>query len=356
MMAENHQRHTVLKFLAKPDLAQRDIAADIIKEYQAAARYSLKTWWQRAMTSNGISLADPTARQGFAIAQELDKRETAGTVMQTAAEAQSGNTTETMREAADRHLAESAALSKTQQERKVKEAEARRRARPGILSRLRGLVDEAHAARLAKQRAQRVQDMNAGYLRDAAERRELHAVQQATLQGLRRDRLAGDNPAVSEPPPKDIATRQQFINTQILVTLSSHLARPFTPPAIGQLHLAAISQGLAPGHPLARDIDPTFLTGNGKLQADARVLAFGLTVAQARHETQQLLAVAETAPHTAQEQARRVQSLLREGFSSEAGKLFNRNLPPIQQAIGATIDAIADRPLPPTAQVIVLRA
>lgn len=346
----------MLKITAKTDLTQRDIAPDIVQEYQAAARYSFKTWWQRAMTSNGLPLSHGIARQGFAIAQELDKRETAGAVAQPVAEAQSGSAADPMRTAAERHLAESAALSKTQQERKTKEAEARRAARPGILSRMRGLVDEAHAQSLAEQRAQRARDINAAYLRDATERSALHAAQQATLQGLRRERLAEDNYAVTEPPPKDIATRQQLINTQILVTLSSHLARPFTSPAIGQLHLAAISQGLAPGHPLARDIDPTFMTSNGKLQADARVLAFGLTVAQARQETQQLQTMTETAPHTAQEQARRVQSLLREGFSSEAGKLFNRNLPPIQQAIGATIDAIADRPLPPTAQVIVLRA
>ncbi len=350
-------RQTVLKFLAKPDLAQRDISPDIVKEYQAAARYSLKTWWQRAMTSNGVSLADPTARQGFAIASELDKREVASIVVPANTERQGdNNVADQMRAATERHLVESAALSKTQQDRKVAEGRARRLARPGLLSRLRAIVDEAHASRLTEERTQRIYDINASHLRDAAERRELHAAQLATLQGLRRDRMAEDAALIMEAPPRDMTTRQQLINTQILVTLSSHLARPFGAQAIGRLHLAAISQGLEPGHPLAKDIDPTFMTGDGKLQADARVLAFGLTIAQAKQETHHLQTIAETAPHAAQEQAKRVQSLLREGFSSEAGKLFNRNLSPIQQAIGTTIDAIADRPLPPTAQVIILRA
>lgn len=347
----------MLKFLAKPDLTQRDIAPDIVKEYQTAARYGLKTWWQRAMTSNGVSLAEPTARQGFAIAGELDKREVAGVVVPASTERQGDNNlADLMRAAAERHLVESADLDKMQQDRKMAEGRARRRARPGLLSRLRAIVDEAHASRLSEERTQRIYDINASHLRDAAERRALHKAQQATLQGLRRDRMAEDAALNSEATPRDMTTRQQLINTQVLVTLSSHIARPFGAQAIGRLHLAAISQGLEPGHPLAKDIDPTFMTGDGKLQADARVLAFGLTVAQAKRETQQLQTIAETAPHAAQEQAKRVQSLLREGFSSEAGKLFNRNLPPIQQAIGTTIDTIADRPSPPTAQVIILRA
>ncbi len=347
----------MLKILAKSDLARHDIAPDIVNEYQMAARYSFKTWWQRAMTSNGISMAHPTARQGYAIAGELDKREITGTVAPAKAERPDENPiAEQMRAAMERHLAESAALGQTQQERKMAEGLARRRARPGFLSRLRAVVDEAHAAHLTEQRKQRVMEINASHLRDATERRELHAAQQQTLQNLRRERLAEGDPQPAEAPRADMTTRQQIINTQILITLSSHLARPFGAQAVGRLHLAAISQGLAPGHPLAKDIDPTFLTDNGKLLADARVLAFGLTVPQARQETQQLQTMAETAPHAAQEQAKRVQALLREGFSSEAGKLFNRNLPPIKDAIGTAIDAIADRPLPPTAQVIVLRA
>lgn len=362
-------------FFSRSDLTPDNMGEAIVDAYRNAARQSLTTLWQRTLSLNGVPGDHWTARQGSVIARTLDERE--GTPRpflvdssgQAAPQAVAGIGDESVADRAartrtllateQRHRREKTKLLESQDERARAEAKQDAARRPGLLKIAASLISKTLDEGLLEQQRAFLAEFAARRKRDAEEVRVLLKQQLEERQRL----LPPNSGRMARPATKpeiDRVTRQELLNTHILAQASKLILRerPLPGAQTGMLAFAALTQSLPDNDPLlrnaalptadwARDDNPI-----GKLRADTRVLAFGLSVEAALDETARLERQFPINPGAVQQQALRVERLLQTGFASAPARIFNPNIDAIKTAIGPRVAALVELPQPPSSQVI----
>lgn len=360
-------------FFVKPDLSPQQMGEAVVAVYRKATQQSLTTLWQRTLSLNGVPGDHWTVREGNLIARALDKHgrplqaDAAMPVSPVATPMPGGESmtdsasrARKLLETEQRHRREKQKLARTQQERHLIEARQDKKRHPGLLKIVAGALSRRVDADLLAQQKAAMAEFAARRKRDGDEIQTLLRQQEEERQGLLSRRATITTHAAGAPGTIDLVTRQELVNTHILAQATQRVlkARPLPSEQVGLLCLAALTQSLSPSDPLlrrvslptdtwAKDDDPI-----GKIRADIRVMAFGLSADSALDETARLERQFTIAPTAVQQQALRVERLLQVGFASSAAQIFNPNLAAIKAAIAPRITALAIQPQPPSGQVI----
>ncbi|MBP7252574.1 MAG: hypothetical protein KBA75_03705 [Alphaproteobacteria bacterium] len=363
-------------FFSKSYLTPQALGEGVVAAYQSAAKQSLTTLWQRTISLNGVPGDHWTAQQGGVIARTLDKNEgtplpvlldqsgqaTPQTVSGIGGEPMADRVARTRQllEAEQRHRRDKARLQEAQRERTLLEAKHDEARRPGLLKLAASIISKTFDEGLIAQQRAIMAEYAARRKRDSDELQALLKKQQDERQQL----LPKNNPVMARPAGKpdaiDLVTRQELVNTHILAQATKLILKEKPLPGIqtGLLSFAALTQSLQQGNPqlglLSAQTADWVKDDNsiGKIRADARVMAFGLSVDSALEETTRLERQFTISPDAVQQQALRVERLLQLGFASSSAQIFNPNLAAIKAAIGPRVTALVMQPQPPSGQII----